>query len=190
MVVLRYLIRIMLGTYPSLAVMKYVGKRKRRKKPTYKVWSFKTFDILLVVMVIKVNRFPDHRRQKSHKTHIMMRKLAKVTYFRAKKLQIKSFSTLIGHFCDWLLEITVQTLCKSSSENQDCVFGHFSDEKIPKLKFTNPSKNLRRRDWIFFSPIILLLKAQNRIRSYQMRIKIPCHTIKCIDLLIDFNNCL
>lgn len=43
----------------------------------------------------------------------MMRKLAKVTYFEAENLEIKSFSTLIGYFCDWLLKITVQKFWKS-----------------------------------------------------------------------------
>lgn len=74
--------------------------------------SFETFDILLVVMVIKVNRNRDHHRQNSYTTHIMMRKLTKVMYFGAEKrnLQIKSvfdFSREIV-LCDWLLEITVK----------------------------------------------------------------------------------
>lgn len=89
-----------------------VSCRAKKEEKKYAL----TFDILLVVMVIKVNRNPKAGittdTKVLHKTHIMMRKLAKVTYSGAENLQIKSFSTLIGYFCDWLLEIMVQKFCE------------------------------------------------------------------------------
>lgn len=53
-------------------------------------------------MVIKANRKLKKPRSPQtdtsfYKIHIMMRKLAKVTYFEAENLQIKSLLTLIGY---------------------------------------------------------------------------------------------
>lgn len=89
-----YLIRIMWEKYPSLTVMKYGNERKKYIIWRFgeKVWSFrepkkrkrKTHLIfcssLWLLKQIENPKARDHRRHNSHKTQIMMRKVAKVTW--------------------------------------------------------------------------------------------------------------
>lgn len=66
------------------------GIRRKRKiivgsDEKYEEFQKHLIYILAIVMVIKANRIPDCRRPKSHKTPIMMRKLAKVDGTKRRK---------------------------------------------------------------------------------------------------------
>lgn len=91
----------------NLALRRKSMKLQRAKKEE----TQNTFDILLVVMVIKANRkskspgSPQTQLSQNSNNDAQSCQSDVNTLGEWENLQIKSFATLIGYFCDWLLEI-------------------------------------------------------------------------------------